>query len=65
MPEYTNYNEYLENMGLVLKEGASILCLNSNADITRPGPYCEERKTLYHQLCWALRSIIIPDKRLE
>jgi len=60
MPEYTNYNEYLENMGLVLKERASILCLNSNADITRPGPYCEERKTLVSaNSVGALRSIII------
>ncbi len=60
MPDYSNYNEYLENMGLVLKEGASILCLSQEADVTRPGPFCEERKTLVSaNSVGALRSIII------
>jgi hypothetical protein len=43
MPEYTNYNEYLQNMGLILKDGASILCLSPGVDATRPGPFCEDR----------------------
>jgi len=60
MPEYTNYDEYLENMGLILKEGASILCLSPESDATRPGPFCEERKTLVSaNSVGALRSIII------
>jgi predicted hydrocarbon binding protein len=60
MPKYTNYDEYLENMGLILKEGASILCLSPEADATRPGPFCEERKTLVSaNSVGALRSIII------
>jgi hypothetical protein len=32
MPKYTNYGEYLESMGLVLKDGASIFCLNPETD---------------------------------
>lgn len=60
MPKYTNYDEYLENMGLILKEGASILCLSPETDATRPGPFCEERKTLVSaNSVGALRSIII------
>ena len=60
MPDYSNYNEYLENMGLILKEGASILCLSPESDVNRPGPFCEERKTLVSaNSVGALRSIII------
>lgn len=60
MPKYTNYDEYLQNMGLILKDGASILCLSPDGDATRPGPFCEERKTLVSaNSVGALRSIII------
>lgn len=60
MPKYTNYNEYLDNMGLVLKDGASIMCLSSESDSERPGPFCEERKTLVSaNSVGALRSVLI------
>ena len=60
MPKYTNYGEYLESMGLVLKDGASIFCLNPETGSARPGPFCEERRSLVSaNSVGALRSIII------
>ncbi|NYB26662.1 MAG: hypothetical protein HVN34_04905 [Methanobacteriaceae archaeon] len=60
MPEYKNYDEYLQNMGLILKEGASVLCLKPETNATRLGPFCEERKSLVSaNSVGAIRSIII------
>lgn len=58
--QYKNYDEYLQNMGLILKDGASVLCLKPETNATRLGPFCEERKSLVSaNSVGATRSIII------